>query len=159
MMTGANFRSFVFAGLLAAGSLLVGNNAASATPAASTIAGSGVSGMVREASQITRVRRGGRGGYRGGGRGYRGGWRGYRGGWGRYRGWYGGGPYFRFGAPYWYGGYYPYGYNNFYYRPPVRRAYRGGGVCGRAHRACVRNWGFPGPNYRGCMRYERCPPR
>jgi len=167
-MAGVIFRNFAFAGLLAAGALIVGINGASATPAAGSIASSGLSDIVREASQITLVRRSGgsggggyRGGY-GGGRGH-GGYGGGRGrGWyggGRgYRGWYGGGPYIGLGWPYYYGGgYYPYSYyNDYYYRPRVRRAYRGGGSCGRAHSACVRNWGYGGANYSGCMRYEGC---
>jgi hypothetical protein len=33
------------------------------------------------------------------------------------------------------------------------------GRCGQVHRACVARWGYPGANYRGCMRYDRCRPR
>ena len=139
-MTGLNLKSFAFAGILAAGSLLMAVSGASATPAAGSIAGSGVSDIIREASQVTQVRR------RGGHRRHRHGRR-FR------RGYYGG-PYIGFGAPYYYGGY-PYGY----YRPRVRRSYRGSRSCRRAHSACVRRWGYGGGNYAGCMRYEGCRPR
>lgn len=162
-MTGAKFRSFAFAGLMVAGSLFMGISGASSTPAATGIAGSGFSDIAREASKVTDVRRRG-GRWRGGRRWHRG--RRWRGGrrW-RHGGFYGG-PFIGFGAPYYYGGYYPYyddysyGYDDYYYRPRrVRRAYRGSRSCRRTHRACVRNWGYGGGNYRGCMRYDRCRPR
>jgi len=145
-MTGLNLKSFAFAGILAAGSLLMAVSGASATPAAGSIAGSGVSDIIREASQVTQVRR------RGGHRRHR-----HRHG-RRFRRGYYGGPYIGFGAPYYYGGY-PYGYYNGYYRPRVRRSYRGSRSCRRAHSACVRRWGYGGGNYAGCMRYEGCRPR
>lgn len=144
-MTRINLKSFACAGLLAAGALLIGVSGASATPAASGIAGAGISDIAREASQVTEVRRRGRRGRR------------HR---HRRRRFYGG-PFigYGFGSPYYYGGY-PYGYyNDYYYRPRVRRSYRGSRSCRRAHRACVRNWGYGGGNYAGCMRYERCRPR
>ena len=147
-MTGINLKSFACAGLLAAGALFMGFTGVSATPAASGIASAGIADIAREASQVTEVRRRGRRGRRHRGRRHRG----YR----RNRGFYGG-PYFGygFGVPYYYGGY----YNDYYYRPRVRRSYRGSRSCRRAHRACVRNWGYGGGNYAGCMRYERCRPR
>ena len=87
-MTGLNLKSFAFAGLLAAGALLMTVSGASATPAASGIAGSGVSDIIRDASQVTQVRR------RGGHRRHR-----HRHG-RRFRRGYYGGPYIGFGAPY-----------------------------------------------------------
>ncbi len=140
-MTGLNLRSFTLAGLVAAGALLMTASGASATPAAGSIAGSGISDIIRDASQVTKVRR----------RGHRGRRHGRR-----FRHRYRSGPFIGFGAPYYYGGY-PYGYyNDYYYRPRVRRSRRGSRSCRRAHRACVRNWGYGGGNYAGCMKYEGC---
>jgi hypothetical protein len=134
--------------------LFMGMSGASATPAASGIASAGIADIAREASQVTEVRRRGRHRHRR----HR-----HR----RHR--YYGGPFigYGFGRPYYYGGFYggyPYGYyDDYYYRPRVRRSYRrsyrGSRSCRRAHRACVRNWGYGGGNYAGCMRYERCRPR
>jgi len=154
-MTGLNLKAHACAGLLAAGALIMGVSGASATPAASGITGAGISDIAREASQVTEVRRGRRG------RGRR--HRGYRHrGYGRWGGGFYGGPYFGwgFGYPYYYGSGYRYGYyDDYYYRPRYRRSYRGSRSCRRAHRACVRNWGYRGSNYVGCMRYDRCRPR
>lgn len=135
-----NFKSAIVAVAFAAGTLLAISGPASATPAASGFAASGVAGIAADASQVTKVHRR------------------YR---RHYRHW-GGGPsiYFGFGSPYYYGGY-PYYYSSpYYYRPRVRRYYGGGGSrCTRAHRACVARWGYGGGNYDGCMRYENCRPR
>lgn len=130
-----------------------------------------------------------RGGYRGGyGRGYRrsyahgyrrsyrGGFRGPRYATGRYyrrhhgpryrhrrpgyRHYYGG---YWYGWPWWAGAVaYPY-YNDYYYNDDYYAddyyAPAVGGRCGAIHRACVARWGYPGPNYDGCMRYDNCAPR
>ncbi len=110
--------------------LLLAPATASATPAASGLANSGIAGIATQANQVTKVHR----------RRLR-----HR----RHRG-----PsfYFGFGAPSYYYDPYPY-----YYRPRVRR-YRGGS-CHRWHRRCVRNWGYRNSSYRQCMRYHGCRPR
>ena len=161
-MTGFSFRYFAFAGLLAAGSLIVSVSGASSTPVATGVASSGFADIARGASKITEVRRRGRG-LRRGGRGWRRGGRGWRRGGRGWRRGFRGGPYLGFGAPFYYGGFYPYYgyypydyYDDYYYQPPVRRVYRGSRSCRRVHRACVRRWGYGGANYRGCMRYDRC---
>lgn len=147
-MNGLNIKSMACAGLLAAGAFFVGAGSASATPAASGLASTAAPDITREASKVTQVHKRKRR-HR-----HRRRWRHRR----------FGGPYigFGFGYPYYYGGYYggyPYYYNDYYYRPRVRRSYRGGRSCRRAHRACVRRWGYGGGNYAGCMRYEGCRPR
>jgi hypothetical protein len=134
-------KSAFAAAAIAAGTLLAVPGPASATPAASGLATSGIAGIAADASQVTKV-------------GHR-----HR----SHRRHWGGGPsfYFGLGSPYYYGGY-PYYYGSpYYYRPRVRRYrhYGGGGRCARAHRACVARWGYGGGNYDGCMRYENCRPR
>ncbi len=148
-MNGLNLKSMACAGLLAAGAFFASAGSAAATPAANGLASTFAPDILREASKVTQVHRRKRRH--------------------RHRRWRRhGGPYigFGFGYPYYYGGYYggyPYGYyNDYYYRPRIRRSYRrsyGGRSCRRAHRACVRNWGYGGGNYLGCMRYEGCRPR
>jgi hypothetical protein len=128
------FKSALVAAAFAAAGVLAAATPAQASPAASGIASSGITGIAADASQVQKVHRRGR----------------------RHRHRYHGGPaiYFGFGAPYYYGS--PYYYTP---RPRYRRYRRGGGRCGRAHRACVRNWGYGGGDYEGCMRYEGCRPR
>ncbi len=144
-----NFKSVFAAAAIAAGTLLAMSGQASASPAASGFASSGVAGIAADASQVTKVGR----------RHY--GHRRYYGHRRHYRHWGGPSIYFGIGSPYYYGGY-PYYYGSpYYYRPRVRRYrhYGGGGRCTRAHRACVARWGYGGGNYAGCMRYEGCRPR
>lgn len=138
-----NFKSAFAAAAIAVGTLLAVSGPASATPAASGFATSGVAGIAADASQVTKVGR-----------------RHYRGHRRHYRHWGGPSIYFGIGSPYYYGGY-PYYYSSPYYypRPRYRRYYGGGGRCTRAHRACVARWGYGGGNYDGCMRYENCRPR
>ena len=149
-----NLKSALTAAAIAVGAVLAFATPSSATPAASGLANSGIAGVAADSSLVSEVRRRGRHYHR---RHYRR-HRGYhhrR--WRRHR-YIGPSIYFGLGSPYYYG--YPYYYGSPYYypRPRYRRSY-GGGRCTRAHRACVARWGYPGSNYRGCMRYEGCRPR
>lgn len=69
--------------------------------------------------------------------------------------------------PYYYGPYYSYYFPRRYYRYRhryrpryrYRRAYRYrvyGGRCSYWGQRCAANWGYGGPNYRGCLRYYGC---
>ena len=140
-----SFKSAFAAVTIAAGTLFAASGTASAMPAASGLATSGVAGIAADASQVTKVGRRHHHRHRR-----------------HYRHWGGPSIYFGFGAPYYYGGY-PYYYGSpYYYRPRYRshrRYYGGGGRCTRAHRACVARWGYGGGDYAGCMRYEGCRPR
>ena len=74
-----------------------------------------------------------------------------------YRHYYGG---YWYGWPWWAGAVaYPY-YNDYYYNDDYYAddyyAPAVGGRCEAIHRACVARWGYPGPNYDGCMRYDNC---
>jgi hypothetical protein len=142
-----NLKSAFTAAAIAAGAVLAFATPATATPAASGLASSGIAGIADGNSLVNEVRHRGRA-HRRSIRRHRGQNRRWR----RHRS---SGPsiYFGLGAPYYYG-------NPYYYpRPRYRRYYGGGGNCARAHRACVARWGYPGSNYRGCMRYEGCRPR
>ena len=45
----------------------------------------------------------------------------------------------------------------YYYNPRPRRSYRRQeSYCSYWSRRCAANWGYGGPDYRGCMRYYRC---
>jgi hypothetical protein len=62
--------------------------------------------------------------------------------------------YFGFGfRPRYYG-------NRRYYQPRRYRSNRSyrrrGGRCGYWSQRCINNWGYGGPNYRGCLRYHGC---
>ena len=160
-MTGGNFRSLALAGLFATASMGIGSSGISASPVASGMAASGFVDAARNASMVIEV----------GSRAERTSRR-----WQASRDWYRRQeyrrrPYFGTGVPYYYGGidstfsfyprysYYTVPYDNDYYEEPIEQAYRGSRSCRSAHRACVRNWGYGGGNYNGCMKYERCRPR
>ena len=50
-----------------------------------------------------------------------------------------------------------FGTPGYYYRPRARRSYRRSNeYCAYWSRRCAANWGYGGPDYRGCMRYYKC---
>ena len=157
-MSTSRVKIMALAAIFAAGALVAGAPASTATPIASGLKTTGLPGIAADTNQVTKVRHRRRG-YRGRRHGRR--WHRRRHRHGR-RHRYGPNIYFGLGAPFYYGypyyGYYePYNYG--YYAPRRRyRRYRGGS-CSRWHRRCVRNWGYGGADYGGCMRYHGCRPR
>lgn len=73
---------------------------------------------------------------------------------------------FRFGGPGFgfsvgrYPRYYPYYYRSPYryygYRRYPSYRYSPGPSCSYWARRCAENWGYGGPDYRGCLRYQGC---
>ena len=47
-------------------------------------------------------------------------------------------------------------YYNYYYPQPRRTYRRQDNYCSYWSRRCAANWGYGGPDYRGCMRYYNC---
>jgi hypothetical protein len=138
MHRGTSFLFAVTLGLLAG--QIEASSSAEAAPAGPGISGAATQTEAAAPSDIRRVQDDG---YEDGdGQGYDGRYgRGYDGGYGS--GYYGGYGYRRYYTPY-----RPYPYPNSY--PPYRPS------CDYWRARCAENWGYGGPDFYGCLRYEGC---